>query len=113
MCFRDIVRQLLPPLVLIEHRIMKWHEAPASPDEYAERLRAYHEQANKYKDSGIALRAFVERLREEHQRLESIENKSRAVLGASTLLVAFATFGSTVMASAHDAMTTPLRALAV
>jgi hypothetical protein len=61
-----------------------------------------YSQASKWIGNAQTLRTFTERLREEHQRLEAIENKSRSVLAAATVLVSFASFGASAFFGGGD-----------
>lgn len=95
----DLFRQLLPLVVLFERRLRNWHRVQSFADDAAQVNGFLHRysQANKWSESAVALRTFTERLREEHQRLEAIENKSRSVLASAAVLVAFASFAASAL----------------
>ncbi len=92
----ELLRQLLPPIVLFERRLRNWHLVQSFADDAAQ-VRGFlhrYSQASEWSESAVALRTFSERLRDEHQRLEAIENKNRSVLAAAAVLVAFSSFAA-------------------
>jgi hypothetical protein len=95
----DLFRQLLPPVVLLERRPRNWHRVQSFADDAAQVDGFLHRysQANKWSESAMALRTFGERLGDEHQRLEAIENKNRSVLAAAAVLVAFVSFSANTL----------------
>ena len=90
--------QLFPFLELLEAQLLRWHEAATSTGPFRDQfatLQQHIQEVLRWKDVEPARKIFQERLREEHQRLDVIENKSRAVLASSSLMVALAAFVST------------------